>query len=544
MINRLFLYLNTIRHLKTKQLFYQVWYRIYSPSIPVKSYDPQVWPASWQNPTWVPDNQNPNIFEFAGHSVDLLDTQTWLGHEQSLLWQYNLHYLDSLSHCHKPKDNNLGKDILIAWIKNNPIGKPTAWDSYPISLRIVNTIKLLANHTKSIPPEICNSIGSQAAWLAKKVEYHILANHLFSNGKALLFAGCWLKNSEAIFNKGFHIVSNELDEQFLEDGAHFELSPMYHAIILWDIADIIQLANITQNTKLLGLAPKLRERLANGLLWMEKIIHPDENISFFNDACFDNGPSFKQLKCYAEQLGVIYEKDINNKKTSLGDSGYAVINLPEHKGKIIIDLAPIGAKYQPGHAHADTLSFELSLYGQRIFVNSGTSEYGASAERQLQRSTQSHNTVSINGKNSSEVWSGFRVAKRARIIESSIEESASITVIGSHDGYIKYKPSCIHKRIFQIHKQKIEITDQITGAYEKADAYFHIHPSVEVRQESKNRYNLLLKNGKKIIFHTNNSTIEKIPSQWHYSFGNSLPNTCLIIPIQNAVLETEILWEH
>ena len=40
-----------------------------------------------------------------------------------------------------------------------------------------------------------------------------------------------------------------------------------------------------------------------------------------------------------------------------------------------MDVALIGPNYQPGHAHADVLSFELSLFGQRLLVNIGTSEY-------------------------------------------------------------------------------------------------------------------------------------------------------------------------
>ena len=56
----------------------------------------------------------------------------------------------------------------------------------------------------------------------------------------------------------------------------------------------------------------------------------------------------------------------------------------------ILDVAEVGPSYQPGHAHADTLSFELSLYGQRVLVNSGTSQYGNDAERYRQRSTGAH----------------------------------------------------------------------------------------------------------------------------------------------------------
>ena len=79
----------------------------------------------------------------------------------------------------------------------------------------------------------------------------------------------------------------------------------------------------------------------------------------------------------------------------------------------LLDVAPVGPDYLPGHAHADTLSFELSLFGQRVLVNSGTSQYEAGPERSRQRGTAAHNTVIVDGHDSSEVWAGFRVARRA-----------------------------------------------------------------------------------------------------------------------------------
>ena len=79
--------------------------------------------------------------------------------------------------------------------------------------------------------------------------------------------------------------------------------------------------------------------------------------------------------------------------------------------------------------HADNLSFEWSLGEQRVLVNSGTSLYGVSSERHRQRKTKSHNTVEIDGFDSSEIWSGFRVARRA---SSSLESVMDDRDLGMH----------------------------------------------------------------------------------------------------------------
>ena len=46
-----------------------------------------------------------------------------------------------------------------------------------------------------------------------------------------------------------------------------------------------------------------------------------------------------------------------------------------NNSKVIFDVGDVGARYQPGHGHADTLSFEMSNKGKRIIVNSGINTY-------------------------------------------------------------------------------------------------------------------------------------------------------------------------
>src|SRR5690606_11840873 len=127
-------------------------------------------------------------------------------------------------------------------------------------------------------------------------------------------------------------------------------------------------------------------------------------------------PTLNEVEVYARRLGVELPRidgvaGIDG--SLLQPSGFAIVGWSGGH-QLLADVAPVGPDYQPGHAHADTLSCELSLYGQRVLVNSGISQYGEDAERHRQRSTAAHNTVEVDGENSSEVWAGFRVARRAR----------------------------------------------------------------------------------------------------------------------------------
>ena len=230
-----------------------------------------------------------------------------------------------------------------------------------------------------------------------------------SNAKALYFCGLFFNGSEAESwrRNGLAIILNELEEQILTDGGHFELSPMYHALAVEDFLDIV---NVTRVYGRSADVVKIEKVLPSMLIWLKFMSHPDEKISFFNDSATNIAPENSQIFDYAERLGLQFCQKSDN--IILPDSGY--FRLENSKAVVIGDVGRIGPDYLPSHAHADTLSFEFSLFGQRLIVNSGTSEYGFGTERLRQRGTFAHSTLSINGVNSSDVWSGFRVGSRAR----------------------------------------------------------------------------------------------------------------------------------
>ena len=147
--------------------------------------------------------------------------------------------------------------------------------------------------------------------------------------------------------------------------------------------------------------------------WLGGMCHSDGGIGFFNDGAFGVAPELGQLREYADRLGFGAPEFPRERVVHFADSGY--VSIIEGPVRAILDVARVGPDYLPGHAHADTLSFELSLFGQRVLVNSGTSCYAPGAQRLSERGTAAHNTVQVNGENSSEVWKAFRVARRGRL---------------------------------------------------------------------------------------------------------------------------------
>src|SRR5690606_3824790 len=167
---------------------------------------------------------------------------------------------------------------------------------------------------------------------------------------------------------------------------------------------------------------------------------------------------------------------------SLGASGYRSYKAERYEIKI--DFAQVGASYQPGHAHADALSFVLYEKDVPLFVEQGTSTYQKGKRRNLERSTEAHNTVVVNGMNQSEVWDGFRVGRRAKTI---IHEDTSGIYEASHDGYKKY--GILHKRRFLFDKKEIQLFDYLSKKGEGI-FYLHIHPSRTLLKIGENRFSI------------------------------------------------------
>ena len=186
----------------------------------------------------------PNEFAFLNRSQRFSDGKVdWRSPDKDKLWRYNLHYFDYVLDQDRPRASI---DALIDdWIERNPPGTPDAWEPFPVSLRIVNWVKLLLRPEYRERPNAAwlNSLHQQALWLERNLEKHLLANHYFKNGKALLFAGLFFAGADADrwLRKGARIVGGEIGEQILPDGGHFERSPMYHAMILEDCLDLLNI---------------------------------------------------------------------------------------------------------------------------------------------------------------------------------------------------------------------------------------------------------------------------------------------------------------
>jgi uncharacterized heparinase superfamily protein len=522
---------HTVKYLRWEQIVYRLLYKFYTPKPSAKvQCDYEVNSFCFHNNDFfesslVGDDQ----FLFLGEKHTVSRKSDWNSEKVSKLWLYNLHYFDDLNAKANELRVSQHQSLLYRWIEENPACAGNGWEPYPLSLRLVNLVKWCSRQSNK-DPKILQSMLLQADVLSKKLEYHILGNHLFANAKALTFVGVFFKDSllaQRYLKQGLKILSREVSEQFLNDGGHFELSPMYHQILLLDLLELIELARLSNNSDLLRFSKKWEPIAVKSLNWLKSMCHPDKEICFFNDAAMGIAAKPEDLLQYGERLSLIADSNISKLLTHK-NSGYTRISYVKHT--VFFDHAEIGPRYLPGHAHADSLSVEWSVGNQRVLVNSGTSLYGESAERLRQRKTAAHNTVVVDDEDSSEVWSGFRVARRARITEFTAGFFLdNVVVSAKHDGYKRFGRDVIHSRSLDVSEDSLIIGDDLQGGYTSAYASFHFHPDISILQTADDSLILTLPCLLKITV-ISSSPIKLFDTTWHPLFGTS-------IPIQKALIQ-------
>lgn len=466
-------------------------------------------------------------FSFIQHEQIWSDEPDWHSQQVSHLWCYHLHYFDyvfdlliwaSTADGHQAYPTF--RRLVLSWITHNQQIDGDGWHPYTLSLRIVNWLHGLSGFAVQLADDLdfrtklLDSIYAQTHVLTHELEFDVRGNHLLKNVRALIWVGVMCKGSEPPdwLARGLHLLESEIAEQILSDGGHFERAPGYHQAVLQDLVEIGLLLKHAEGSA----PPWLDAAVAKMVDFLQAIVLPQGNPPLLKDTAWDaslsthdlllcatlysgqkQGWRSQNLHCYPLALfgSTAVERCLNSPgeikpvgSCALHASGYLVMRSDGTQEHLIFDVGKVCPDYLPAHAHADLLSYELIVGGQRIIVDSGVYEYTAGIWRDYFRSTRAHNTVEVAASNQSEVWGSFRVARRARP-EEIVWESGSNYVLaqGQHDGYCRLVTPVRHRRtIFWLQNHYWLFIDQLWGeGIPTISSHIHIHPALQLVQQSE-----------------------------------------------------------
>src|SRR5690606_1356725 len=124
-----------------------------------------------------------------------------------------------------------------------------------------------------------------------------------------------------------------LEEQVLADGAHFELSPMYHQIIFFRLLELIDWYSKWKE-KEQAFEDFLRSKASRMRSWLEHMSFKNGDIPHFNDSADGIAYSTSWLIAYAESLSICASE------IRLGESGYRSVVRGDYECKV--DCAQLG----------------------------------------------------------------------------------------------------------------------------------------------------------------------------------------------------------
>ena len=453
-------------------------------------------------------------FRFLGEERELSGVALWRCQEASQLWRYHAHYFAyavDLGIAYRLQGDEKAyicfRDLVSSWLAHNSAGAPDAWHPYPLSLRLVNWLhaaQLFAPALQADPAfatRLARSLGAQARFLCRNLEYDVRGNHLIKNALALVVAGAGLADPAAPewLSMGGRILEAEAAVQVLADGGHYERSPMYHSQVLLDCLQAVAALRSAAAT----VPPALTDAARRLCAFLQAIPHLDGEIPLLNDAAFDEALPPAPLLALGEAildqrpaapdslwlrlLGGSAAPDGPEPATpplftALPDSGYWVFRPPGEY--LIADCGEPCPPFLPAHAHCDLLSFEYGAAGQRILVDAGTFAYTAGPWRQYFRSTAAHNTVVINGREQHDAWASFRLGERSTLLSTASGASGGFAWFTG--GYRLPGRGPVHRRLIAwVAGTGWLIADAISGEGPlQGEAWLHLHPDVAVQLEA------------------------------------------------------------
>lgn len=467
----------------------------------------------------------------SGFSPDLVPVELSNDADVKVPWELSrCHHFVSLGQAYwLTADERYAEEFvaqLRAWMAANPVMGTINWyNAMEAAIRIVNWLWAAAffNRSPRFGPE------ERRLWLASALEhgrfilgnletdpFHPSTNHYIANLVGLIHLGVLLPQlaeARRWRDKGLSALLRELPRQVSEDGVHYECSLGYHRLVTEMVAS--SFAVCRQNG--VSIPQSHWDRLLKMFEFALSYIRPDGGTPVVGDA--DDGrlhvlspaPPSDHRHLLAVGGWLLERPDLASAAGPQtaeaawwsGDAdGVAsvatAVDPPSRdfpRGGFYVlrrhDRYLIAVCSDPrgptGHAHNDTLSFELAAFGRPWIVDSGSYVYTASAEwRQAFRETAAHNVVRVDGLELNRI-AVHEVSSRGREAIPNVRRWESNTdhdlLEVEHEGYARL--GVIHRRRFYFAKRAgfWLIEDAVTGAgVHDVEAFLHVDHGLTITQ--------------------------------------------------------------
>jgi hypothetical protein len=440
------------------------------------------------------------------------------------------------------------------WIDNNPLNdklKKYSWRRIEAGIRSENWIKSFEyfKNSKYITPEFLvkflNSLDQHAQYINNSFSTYSKT----SNWGVIEFQGLFtvsqflteFKESKKWETDALNNLSTCIELQILDDGAHWEQSPMYHNAVFHCFINVNLLAQRNHITLPEIIVQKTKQMAYANVQWQKPNFHEpllgdsDDNdvriyltlSSFlFHDSVLKSR-AFKTLDyenffIMGKENAVIYEHLANQQpgflsvyQQSSGDF-YMRSSWKENATYSGFHIKKLGG----GHGHDNLLHFTLFANGKDYLVDGGRYTYANNQWREFFKNNKSHNTLGVDDLTNSiynESWSNSFEARSQGVftkIESSFDYAEA-----ENTAYKRLKdPVYIKRRLLFIKPNVWVLFDSFSTNGEHMFSQYFNFPNDSIQIENgilKTNY----KNNNLVIQPVKKAEIKLTDSWWspHYN---------------------------
>lgn len=395
--------------------------------------------------------------------------------------------------------------LFFDWNEHNPFLTGISWTSVmEVAIRDINWMMTLGFLCRAAGDTDEDSVGADAACLDELCQrlqtgilnmtsyiaihysrYSSANNHVIVEAAAIGMAGLLTDHTEWI-ETAVYILNYEIPRQNYPDGVNKEMSLHYQSFFM----EAVGLLSLTMKQCGRQIPSEWRRVLKKMSRYLsdcqgqygETVVFGDDDEGKILDLAGGEWNHYRYvLRLMGELLPEISEYHSTD-SVCYREGGVTLLKSRDGRALIGIDHGALGFGTIAAHGHADALSFQMYLDGKPVFVDSGTYIYHTDLEsRNAYRRTENHNTITIDGKDQSQMLGAFLWGKRAECTllgdnirsggllgaatDSEKADKISLRddrlyVEAMHDGYAPV----LHKRRFDFNGvNELLIADTLTG---------------------------------------------------------------------------------
>jgi uncharacterized heparinase superfamily protein len=364
-------------------------------------------------------------------------------------------------------------ELVQSWIAENNGWSGLAWRSDVVATRVFAWIAYLDEIVRRgqddpLRRAMLTSLVSQIRHLARTASWESTGADRLRSLKGLISGMAVLGGPEPRLKRVLRTLERELSSQILPDGGHVSRSPSLQLQVLQDLIDTRAVLRSAQIEVPAALKDAI-ERMAPMLRFFR---HGDRRLALFNDSLEEDGVLIDLVLTRSESKG--------RAPSHAPDTGFD--RLQASKSLVLIDTGKPPPRGFDDHAHAGTLSFELSHERERIIVNCGAYRGPKPNWWRVARASAAHSVAVVADTNSVEIRAEGTLGRiPASVLRERAEHEGQQWVSATHDGYRERFGLIYARQLFlSADGEDLRGEDKLTGLPGAAFAVrFHLHPSVQ-----------------------------------------------------------------